>query len=65
MRVVSTGADNAHLVWQSPDPSSGYVDKYKCRYNPVGTQQYQVIIYFQPLFLGAKICVIGATIPSG
>ncbi|KIH48689.1 fibronectin type III domain protein, partial [Ancylostoma duodenale] len=41
VRVINTGADNAHLVWQSPDPSSGYVDKYKCRYSPTGTQQYQ------------------------
>ncbi|ETN71312.1 fibronectin type III domain protein [Necator americanus] len=41
VRVINTGADNAHLVWQSPDPSSGYVDKYRCRYSPSGTQEFQ------------------------
>ncbi|CAJ0598951.1 unnamed protein product [Cylicocyclus nassatus] len=41
VRVINTGADNAHLVWQSADAGGGYVDKYKCRYSPVGTQQYQ------------------------
>uniref|UniRef100_A0A158P9A7 Fibronectin type III domain protein n=1 Tax=Angiostrongylus cantonensis TaxID=6313 RepID=A0A158P9A7_ANGCA len=41
VRVVSTGTDNAHLVWQSPYPESGYIDKYKCRYAATGTGKYQ------------------------
>ena len=41
VKVVNTGADNAHLLWQSPYPNPGYIDKYKCRYAPTGTQQYQ------------------------
>ncbi|VDO74656.1 unnamed protein product [Heligmosomoides polygyrus] len=41
VRVINTGADNAHLVWQSPHPPSGYIDKYKCRYSAAGTQNYQ------------------------
>ncbi|KAK6051225.1 hypothetical protein COOONC_11270, partial [Cooperia oncophora] len=31
VRVINTGADNAHVVWQSPHPQTGYIDKYKCR----------------------------------
>ncbi|CAB3401714.1 unnamed protein product [Caenorhabditis bovis] len=41
VKVLHTGADSAQLVWQSPYPNPGYVDKYKCRYAPTGTQQYQ------------------------
>uniref|UniRef100_A0A7I5E8R5 Fibronectin type III domain protein n=2 Tax=Haemonchus contortus TaxID=6289 RepID=A0A7I5E8R5_HAECO len=41
VRVINTGADNAHVVWQSPHPQSGYIDKYKCRYSPAGSQNYQ------------------------
>uniref|UniRef100_A0A8R1HV11 Fibronectin type-III domain-containing protein n=1 Tax=Caenorhabditis japonica TaxID=281687 RepID=A0A8R1HV11_CAEJA len=41
VKVLHTGSDNAQLVWQSPYPNPGYVDKYKCRYAPTGTQQYQ------------------------
>uniref|UniRef100_A0A0N4YQ20 Fibronectin type III domain protein n=1 Tax=Nippostrongylus brasiliensis TaxID=27835 RepID=A0A0N4YQ20_NIPBR len=42
VKVINTGADNAHLVWQSPHPPSGYIDKYKCRYTATGSQNYQV-----------------------
>ncbi|CAI4231782.1 unnamed protein product [Auanema sp. JU1783] len=41
VRVVNTGADNAHLVWQSPHPNNGYVDKYKCKYGVVGSQKFE------------------------
>uniref|UniRef100_A0A1I7XTB5 Fibronectin type-III domain-containing protein n=1 Tax=Heterorhabditis bacteriophora TaxID=37862 RepID=A0A1I7XTB5_HETBA len=41
VRVINTGADNAHLVWQSPHPYGGYVDKYKCKYGVTGTKQFQ------------------------
>ncbi|ULU01578.1 hypothetical protein L3Y34_001716 [Caenorhabditis briggsae] len=41
VKVLHTGANNAQLVWQSPYPNPGYVDKYKCRYAPTGTQQFQ------------------------
>ncbi|KJH44141.1 fibronectin type III domain protein [Dictyocaulus viviparus] len=41
VKVIDTGADNAHLVWQSPYPDNGYIDKYKCRYSPAGTEKYQ------------------------
>ncbi|WKY00226.1 hypothetical protein Q1695_014798 [Nippostrongylus brasiliensis] len=41
VKVINTGADNAHLVWQSPHPPSGYIDKYKCRYTATGSQNYQ------------------------
>uniref|UniRef100_A0A915Q6K3 Fibronectin type-III domain-containing protein n=1 Tax=Setaria digitata TaxID=48799 RepID=A0A915Q6K3_9BILA len=41
VRVLSTGLDNADLVWQEPYPSSGLIDRYKCKYAVAGTKQYQ------------------------
>ncbi|EJD74869.1 hypothetical protein LOAG_17881 [Loa loa] len=41
VRILSTGTDKADLVWQEPYPSSGLIDKYKCRYAIAGTKQYQ------------------------
>lgn len=41
VRILSTGSDNADLVWQEPYPPSSLIDKYKCRYAVAGTKQYQ------------------------
>ncbi|VDN93409.1 unnamed protein product [Brugia pahangi] len=41
VRILNTGADNADLIWQEPYPSSGLIDKYKCKYAVAGTKQYQ------------------------
>ncbi|CAI5445350.1 unnamed protein product [Caenorhabditis angaria] len=41
VKVIQTGSDHAQLVWQSPYPNTGYVDKYKCRYAQQGSQNYQ------------------------
>ncbi|MCP9258789.1 Receptor-type tyrosine-protein phosphatase F [Dirofilaria immitis] len=41
VRVLTTGSDNAYLVWQEPHPSSGLIDKFKCKYAVAGTKQYQ------------------------
>ncbi|CAG9530835.1 unnamed protein product [Cercopithifilaria johnstoni] len=41
VRILSTGSDNADLVWQEPYPSSGLIDRYKCKYAVAGTKQYQ------------------------
>ncbi|PIO68286.1 fibronectin type III domain protein [Teladorsagia circumcincta] len=42
VKVINTGADNAHVVWQSPHPQSGYVDKYKCRVGSVTSNRADV-----------------------
>uniref|UniRef100_A0A915B8J5 Fibronectin type-III domain-containing protein n=1 Tax=Parascaris univalens TaxID=6257 RepID=A0A915B8J5_PARUN len=42
VKVINTGADTAHLVWQQP---RGYVDKYKCQYAIVGTENYQERVF--------------------
>ncbi|VDM23730.1 unnamed protein product [Toxocara canis] len=42
VRVIDTGPDTAHLVWQQP---RGYVDKYKCQYAIVGTETYQERVF--------------------
>ncbi|KAI6240848.1 hypothetical protein M3Y99_00392200 [Aphelenchoides fujianensis] len=40
-RVISTGATDAHLVWQTTPQNAGYFDKFRCQYAPSGTQAYQ------------------------
>ena len=41
-RIVSTGATDAHLVWQTTPQNVQYFDKFRCQYAPTGTQTYEV-----------------------
>ncbi len=41
VRVVSTDADNANVVWQEPYPPQGNIDQYRCQYGVVGAVERQ------------------------
>ncbi|PAV59860.1 hypothetical protein WR25_19788 isoform L [Diploscapter pachys] len=41
VQVVNTNVNSAYVMWKSTYSEDVYVDKYKCRYAPTGTQHYE------------------------